>query len=78
MHFFSAHEISAHCEILDALQDLADNVIGERTMKIRVARACDMFAPRCPACADVLSRKLQVGLTDWSCKACGWACKEAA
>jgi hypothetical protein len=77
MRFHSAYEIAAHVEIIDALQDRADNVIGEQTMKVRVSRACDYFAPRCPACADVLTRKMQVGLTEWAC-ACGWNCREAA
>ncbi len=77
MRFCNHHEISAHLEIVDAIKDRTENVIGDRALLFRIQPALEFFAPRCPACADVLKRKKRPGLTEWFC-ACGWRTKECA
>ncbi len=68
-------EVQAHLIIQDAVLDFRDCVIGRATLRLRIERRLDTFAPRCN-CGRVLSRKAQVGLVLWSCS-CGWFCREA-
>lgn len=75
--FLSAAEIHAHAAILDAFADWKDCIIGRATLRHRIARACDFFAPRCPApCGAVLATRTEIGMRFFNCSECGFATKE--
>lgn len=76
--FLSAAEVHGHTAILDAFADFRDCVIGRATMRHRIARACEYFAPRCCVCGAVLVTKTEIGMKWISCGECGFQTKEVA